>query len=346
MHRLWAELVDSPFAYARLSPEGHFLQVNAAFCQLLGYPEEVLLTLTAREVTHPEDRAQSVALVERAVRHRPESHQIIKRYLHQQGSVIWALLSTTLERDQDNRPAAWISRVEDITYRVETDEVIRAFIRRMQTIKEQERQGIARELHEELGQTFAGFKLELDKLQALLPPEARPQAVRMSSVIDDTLATVRRFTAALRPPILDDLGLESALEWLLVKFCQRAGLTWNLPASGKPLSLDWETRIALFRIAQEGLNHVINHAEASHVEVRLYQDGDWVVLTIADDGHGPPPNADLANGLEIYNIRERAEVMGGSISMRANLPRGTVIEARLRAPLEGAAGRELGSHWK
>lgn len=346
MHRPWEELAKSPIPFARLSPEGHFLHVNRAACELFGYPEDVMLTLTARDLTHPEDRAQSVALVERAVRHREESHQVIKRYLHQKGHVIWALLSTTLERNENNQPVAWVSRIEDVTDRVETDEVIRAFVRRMQTIKEQERQGIARELHEELGQTFAGVKLELDKLRSLMPPEASQLAARLSSVIDDTLGTVRRFTAALRPPILDDLGLESALEWLLVKVCQRAGLSWTFPRSGKPLSLDWETRIALFRIAQEGLNHVINHAQASQVEVRLRQEGDWVVLSIADNGIGPPPSADLANGLEIYIMRERAEVMGGTIAIGPNQPKGTLMEARLRAPLEDAQGKELGAHWK
>lgn len=346
MHRRWEELAESPVAYARLSPEGQFLQVNRAACELFGYSEEVMLTLTARDLTHPEDRAQSVALVERAVRHREESHQVIKRYLHQRGHVIWALLSTTLERNESNRPVVWVSRIEDITERVESDEVIRAFVRRMQTVKEQERQGIARELHEELGQTFAGFKLELDKLHAIIPAEARQQAARMSLVVDDALSTIRRFTATLRPPILDDLGLESALEWLLVKVCQRGGLSWTFPRSGKPLSLDWETRIALFRIAQEGFKHVINHAQASHVEVRLRQEGDWVILSIADDGVGPPPNADLANGLEIYIMRERAAIMGGSISLGSNEPKGTLIEARLRAPLEGANGQELRAHWE
>jgi two-component system sensor histidine kinase UhpB len=346
MHRSWEELARSPFAYARLSPEGQFLQVNHAVCELFGYPEEVLLSLTARDITHPEDRAQSVALVERAVRHREESHQVIKRYLHRQGHVIWALLSTTLERDKDNQPQAWVSRIEDITSRVESDEVVRGFVRRMQMVKELERQGIARELHEELGQTFAGLKLEIDRLQQMLPPQARSQAARLSSVVDDTLSSVRRFTAAMRPPILDDLGLESALEWLLVKFCERAGLAWSYPRSSQKLSLDWETRIALFRIAQEGLNQVIRHAKASRVEVTMAQDGDWVVLCIADDGKPPTLSADLENGLEITIMRERAEVLGGSITLRANQPRGTIVEARLRAPLEKAEGREFQSYWK
>jgi PAS domain S-box-containing protein len=345
MHRSWEELAAQPTAYARLSPEGRFLQVNQAWCELLGYSEEVLLSLTARDITHPEDRAQSVALVERATSHREESHQVIKRYLHRQGHIIWALLSTTLERDGDNQPQAWVSRIDDITSRVETDDVIKGFVRRLQMVKELERQGIARELHEELGQTFAGLKLEIDKVQQLLPTEARAQAARLSSVVDDTLSSVRRFTAALRPPILDDLGLESALEWLLVKVCQRAGLRWSFPRPGQPLSLDWETRIALFRIAQEGFNHVIRHDQAKQLEVTLAQDGDWVVLRIGDDGLGPA-QASLEDGLELYIMRERAEVLGGTITLLGNHPRGTIMEARLRAPLEKAGGRNLQTHWE
>jgi hypothetical protein len=345
MHSSWEELAALPVAYAELSPEGRFLRVNKAICELFGYPEADLLAMSARDITHPEDRAQSVALVDRAVRHREESHQVIKRYLHRNGHIIWALLSTTLVKDRSNQPAAFISRIEDITSRLETDDVLRGFVRRVQMVKEQERQIIARELHEELGQTFAGLKLEIDKLQALLPPEARSQALRLSSVIDDTLVSVRRFTAALRPPILDDLGLESALEWLLRTMCGKAGLTWAYPRSGR-LSLDWETRIALFRIAQEGLNHVIRQGQASHVEIRLDQDGDWVVLCVIDDGSGPPAMADLEKGLAIYIIRERAEVLGGHVTVGAAKPQGTRIEVRLRAPLETSSSRELQTHWE
>jgi PAS domain S-box-containing protein len=346
MNSTWESLASQPVAYARLSPEGRFLQVNGAACELFGYSEEVLLSLTARDLTHPEDRAQSGYLVDRAVRHREESHQVIKRYLHQQGHVLWALLSTTLERDDSGQPKGFLSRIEDITERVESDEVLRAFVRRLQTIKEQERQGIARELHEELGQTFAGLKLELDKLQGMLPAETRALAQRLSSVVDDTLVSVRRFTAILRPPMLDDLGLESALEWLLVKVCKRAGLAWSFPRSSRPLSLDWETRIAFFRIAQEGLNHIIRHAQASRVEVTLQEDGDWIVMGICDDGVGPAPSTHLGNGLEIYIMRERAEVLGGSVTLRANQPRGTFVEARLRAPLDKSWSRNLRSHWE
>jgi two-component system sensor histidine kinase UhpB len=346
MHRSWEEMSSLPVAYALLSPEGQFLRVNQAACELFGYPESVLLSLKARDITHPEDRAQSVALVERALRHREEGHQVIKRYLHSEGHVIWALLSTRLEKDHNNQPTGWVSRIEDITDRVEGDDVVRGFVRRIQMVKEQERQSIARELHEELGQTFTGLKLELDKLHQMLPAETRTHAARLASVVDDTLASVRRFTAALRPPILDDLGLESALEWLLAKFCQGAGIAWSFPRRGKPLSLDWETRIALFRIAQEGLNHVIRHSGARRVELRLGLDGDWVVLTIADDGKGPLPSADLENGLEIYIMRERAEVMGGQVLLRPNQPRGTVVEARLRAPLEKSSWRELNAYWE
>lgn len=346
MHCNWESFSSQPVAYARLSPEGQFLQVNEAACELFGYSEEALLKLTARELTHPEDRAQSAALVDRAARHREESHQVIKRYLHRQGHVIWVLLATTLERDEDGQPREFVSRLEDITTRMETDDVLKAFVRRVQTIKEQERQGIARELHEELGQTFAGLKLEIDRLQAMLPPEARAQATRLSSVVDDTLASVRRFTAALRPPILDDLGLESALEWLLDRVCKRGRLTWSFPRSGKPLSLDWETRIALFRIAQEALNHVLNTAQASRVDVRLDHEQDWVVLSLADDGVGPPPSGDLDNGLEVYIMRERVEILGGSLTLRANQPRGTVVEARLRVPLQDTSSRDLQRHWK
>ena len=345
MHLAWAELASQPVPYARLSPEGRFLRVNQAMCELFGYSEDELLSLTAGELTHPEDRAQSVALVDKAVRHREESHEVIKRYLHRSGRVVWAFLSTILERDENGEPEGFLSRIDDITERIESDPVSLAFIRRIQTIKEQERQGIARELHEEMGQTLAGLKLELDSLQRNQSPEERIVATRLSSLVDDAMSSVRRFTAALRPPILDDLGLESGLEWLLVQFAQRAGLTWTFPRSGTPISLDWETRIALFRIAQEGINHVIRRGKAKRIDVSLRLDQDWVVLRLADDGDAPTPE-NHSDALEHYIMRERAEVLGGSLRILPNSPWGSIAEARLRAPLDdNPRDNILQSHW-
>lgn len=344
MRRSWEELALSPVAYALLTPEGRFLKVNRATCELFGYPEEALLQMTARDLTHPEDHAQSAVLVDRAVRHREGTHQVIKRYLHRQGNVIWTLLSTVLERDQDNRPEIFVSRIEDITERVLSDELLRGFAHRIEIVKEQERQGIARELHEELGQTFAGLKLELDSLQKVLPPEAHPQAARLSYVVDDVLSSVRRFTASLRPPILDDLGLESALEWLLQKFCGQANLHWRFPRNRPSLALDWETRIALFRIAQEGLQRVIRHAQASHIEMTLSQDGDEIVFRIIDDGKLSASGHD--NELEFYIIRERVNVLRGKVELKPQPPQGSCLEVRLPAPLAGAGGPEFKSFWE
>ena len=345
MHSSWEELAQQPVPYAWLSPEGRFLRVNSAMCELFGYSEDELLNYTAGELTHPEDRAQSVALVDRAVRHSEQTHQVIKRYLHRSGRVIWTLLSTVLERDEQGEPLGFLSQLDDITERIESDPVSSAFIRRIQTIKEQERQGIARELHEEMGQTLAGLKLELDRLRQALGPEDRLTAARLSSVVDDAMSSVRRFTAALRPPILDDLGLESALEWLLVQFAQRAGLTWTFPRSGKPISLDWETRIALFRIAQEGVNYVIRRGKATRIDVTLRLDKDQIVLRIADDGEAPMTD-DQGDALEHYIMRERAEILGGTLRILPNSPWGTIAEARLRGPLdEDPRDNILQSHW-
>lgn len=345
MHRSWEELAADPVPFAVLSPEGRFLRVNRAACEFFGYSEAELLTLTARDLTHPEDRAQSVALVDRALRHREEVHQVIKRYRHRQGRVLWALLSTTLERNAENRPQAWISRIEDLTARVEQDEVLRAFARRLQTIKEQERQGIARELHEELGQTFAGLKLELDGLHRHLPDTLRREAERLSSVVDDIVGSVRRFTATLRPPILDDLGLESALQWLLVQFEKQTGVAWSFPRSGRPLALDWETRIALFRIAQEGLQHLTRCQTVGPIAVELRQELDWVLLTIADQRPSGSPPQTPTEGLELTVMQERTEVLGGRFQVQVSPHGGVILEARLRAPLEGASGRELSHDW-
>lgn len=345
MHSGWETFKSDPAPYALISPEGQFLKVNPAFSDLMGYTEEALCQLTVLEVTHPEDRIQSLVLVEKAARRKETCYQVIKRYIHQDGHIIWALLSTTLERDDEMVPTNFLSHLEDITDKIETDPILKAFSKRMQTIKEQERQGIARELHEELGQTFAGLKLELDRLQALLPTDTAAQAGRLSSLADHTLHSIRRFTAALRPPILDDLGLESALEWLLKDTCANHDLKWQLKTESV-LSLDWETRIALFRIVQEGLGNIIRHAEASKVEIRLTQNRGIIIMKLIDDGLRIQESSDRARGLGLYLLKERAQLLNGSVTMGNYEAQGTVVEVRLPAPLPNTKNRDLIAAWE
>lgn len=332
----WGKYQGSSVAYARVSPEGWFLKANPACCELLGYSEEELTNLRVRDVTHPDDRPQSVALVERALHLREAPIEIIKRYVRKDGELVWALLETTLKRNEEGEPIHFLSRIDDITGSVRGDPVLRAFSRRVQQIQEQERHRIARELHDQLGQVLSAVRLELGLLAERAGGETQNRAARLTQLLDETVSGVRRVSLGLRPPILDELGLESALDWLLNETFGRTELSWRLLTPSRELSLDWDTRITLFRICQEGINNVLRHAEASQVVVQLEYLENEVRLQVADDGTGVEPRSDPGppGAMGLLGIRERAVLLGGSVRLRPNSPRGTVLEVVL--PLSAA----------
>lgn len=323
-----------------VSPDGWFLRANPACCTLLGYSEQELQGLRVRDITHPDDRAQSVALVDRALSQEERPWAVIKRYRHRDGSLIWSLLRTTLKRDADGRPIHFLSFLHDVTQELATNPVLNACVRRIQTLQEQERHRIARELHDELGQVLAALKLELNWLELHVSEELGARTAQLAQLVEGLVASVRRLSLGLRPPILDDLGLEAALDSLLQQTCGRSGIQWTFQRPREGTRFDAESRIALYRICQEGLTNVIRHAQASRVHLELALEGPAITLELADDGIGLGNGADRPTALGLVGIRERAELLGGSASLGPNTPRGTVL--RVELPNRPWAGGDQG----
>lgn len=328
---------------AIVSLEGKFLQINSPFCELLGYPESELVGARVRDFTHPADRPLSINIVERSMTEKPRVTRVMKRYLHRDGHSVWALLTTELRFPPD-ADAYFYSRVEEVGDRLESDPVVKALAHRIQTLPEHERQKIARELHDELGQIFTALKLEVHLLERGLTPEQMESTVRILDLVSDSTRCLRQLTRSLHPPILDDIGLESAIEALLKENCERAGLSWNLVHPHHCLDLDWEKRIALYRICQEATNNVLRHAQASTIEVLLEERDETVRLTMQDDGVGLSP--DRAVGFGLLGMRERATLVGGEFEVDSPPEGGTRV--RVKVPLSRLAdrGRLPREHWE
>jgi two-component system sensor histidine kinase UhpB len=201
--------------------------------------------------------------------------------------------------------------------------------RRTLASREEERRGVARELHDEVGQTLTALLAQLDGV-AREAPEALSPLVRDSqetarAALEDIRGVVRR----LRPDTLEDLGLTSALRALSRRLSGQTGLriAYDLDEHLPPLSEDAE--LVVYRIAQEALTNAIRHAEAHTVRLWLgVEDGD-VALSVRDDGRGRGPRAAEHSG--IRGMRERALLVGGSVQVADVAPRGT--EVRLRVPI-------------
>ena len=201
----------------------------------------------------------------------------------------------------------------------------------LQMVREKERTRISRELHDDLGQQLTGLKLSLSWLGSRIK-EGRETAVRnvddMRSLLDGAIASVRRIASELRPRILDELNFSDALTWQTQEFVKHSGLQVNLHLSAGHLIGNGEISTSLFRITQEALTNVVRHAQASTVTIRLVEQGDQVVLSIADDGAGFVANP-AHMGIGLLSMRERSIAIGASFEISGDSGKGTTIVVTL-----------------
>lgn len=275
--------IESERAVAEVSLDGCWLRTNSALCNLLGYEADELKSLRVRDVTHPEDRALSVNIVDQALRHHERFQQELKRYVRKDGAVVWVLLQTTLKRDPDGEPTHFLSFLEDVTYRVAHEPLARAIAARMQSLQEQEKSRIARELHDQLGQSLSALKFEVSWLKSKLPEGHEAHAARLTLSIDSILDSVRGLWKGLRPPILDELGLEAAIDWLLQENCGLQGIHWRLLRPERPLRLDSRTRLGLFRFCEAGV-HLLLEGQVEQITVGLSVDAKQIRLDLHWEG--------------------------------------------------------------
>jgi two-component system, NarL family, sensor histidine kinase UhpB len=225
-------------------------------------------------------------------------------------------------------------------------EAFRALSLRLQSLREEERSRIAREVHDELGQTLTATKIEITRLQAAigtelalsdLRSELRRGTAALLELTDETIASVRRIASELRPALLDLLGLEAAIDWQLRDFEQRTGVSTAL-AGGVSADIDGDLATACFRIVQEGLTNVTRHARARHVQVTLAVDDRSLTLSLVDDGVGIAPESAAGASLGLLGMRERATALGGTLDVARGSSGGTVLTVRLPVPGRGDAG--------
>jgi len=207
-------------------------------------------------------------------------------------------------------------------------------------MQEEERRRLARELHDGIGQNLTALKHHLALLQQTLEPdqhEAHRRAAAALALATQTLEDTRQLTRLLRPQILDDLGLEAALRWLVRTLAEPAGLKTVLDLGSLP-EIEGELATLLFRVAQEALTNVVRHAGAQHAVIRLSQRDGMLRLEITDDGRGWEPtrsNGSLGSGLS--GMKERVKMHGGRLAVDAAPGQGCRL--RVTVPLEATPTR-------
>ncbi|WP_377701544.1 histidine kinase [Pseudoduganella sp. UC29_71] len=210
----------------------------------------------------------------------------------------------------------------------------------IETVKEQERTRIAREIHDDLGGNLTAIKMALAMLSRRLPQDdaaLQEKAAYVDSLVDRTIDAVHRISLDLRPSILD-FGLVAALEWQAKEFGTQAGIEVVFDSALGEIELDPDRASALFRIVQEALNNIAKHARASKVALQLGRTRQYISLKISDNGRGIAP-ADRAKpqSFGLRGMAERARALGGTLTLSHAPGGGTVVAIRIKRENRHAA---------
>ena len=251
------------------------------------------------------------------------------------GTTLWISLTCRFHREMGYAEGVVI----DITERKEAEErlrdshkQLRSVSARLESIREEERLRIARQVHDELGQILTGVKIHLTLMTDTIGGREQKgktgflqKLERLIDIIDDAINLVKNISYDLRPLVLEDLGLKEAIEWEASQFEQKTGIECRIKSNGDPM-LVREQATAVFRIFQEAITNVARHASADTIDIRLNSVNGSFVLEIIDDGKGIA-GKDVTNpkSLGILGMKERALFLGGELKVAANNGRGTVV---------------------
>lgn len=224
----------------------------------------------------------------------------------------------------------------DMTAQVEAQKASQELSRKIINAQEQERQRVARDLHDSVNQLLSTAKYRLSSLGAQQRHKAGARDLQMvRTVIEKALGEVRSISRNLRPSELDDLGLVAALRSLIREFRERSGINaaFSHESPECPMQIPKEVELTIYRIAQEALNNVEKHSKASRVAMNLgCPRNAQVVLVVRDNGKGMAPEARKSRGWGLQNITERAALLKGNVEIDSAYRKGTKISIRI--PLE------------
>ena len=354
-------IVEQSIAGIYILQDGRFKYVNETFARMCGLKREQLMGARLRDVANPEQAAALLDQYERRIRgDSPDERFIIRRtsarrpgsfeihgtrvMFHGRPAIVGVGVDIT-DREQQRR--------ELISATTRLQELIAS----ANSVRENERNRVARELHDVVGGMLTAIKFDLSRLawgiervasQAAQPPSPSllstsegqtlvATARNLIQLTQDTVEAVRTISEGLRPGALDHLGLTETLSQSLETFQQRYGIATRLETTGEAFSLDRNMETGIYRIFQEAMTNVARHSKATHVEVELRWEASKLILRIADNGLGFDSEAPPFEGhLGLLGMQERAREMGGTVEFGTGPKSGASILVRVPVGMAGA----------
>jgi two-component system sensor histidine kinase UhpB len=328
---------NSAIGVALTDLNGRFLAANPVYQKMVGYSEEELRGLSFLDITQEGFRISNWTLIGELLDGKREQFQIEKQYRRKDSRLIWVRNNVSLVPGTESVPRFIMALSEDITESKRAEEALqksrdqlRALAARVQTVREEERARVAREIHDELGQALTAIKIDLSSLIRGQPAAKKQESASVLKLVDETIQSVRRISTELRPAILDAGGLAAALEWAAGEFEARTGTKCRLDLPQADVAIDQDRATALFRIFQETLTNVARHANATEVNVRLAEENGDLTLEVHDNGQGLSEEQLSGGGsLGILGMRERALLLGGELKIKGSPEKGTTVRVRV-----------------
>lgn len=339
-------LAESMSAAILITDGSRLRYVNSAMERVTGYSRSELLAMEAWGIAHPDFRP----LIQNRIRARQRGERLAPNFevkiLTKDRRERWANVSVASVQFEGESVA--VATAFDITDRKAAEEQVersrmqlRALLRRLDEVREEERLRISREIHDELGQTLTGLKFEIFALARQLSGDQPTLAGigektdSMISLVDTTMATVRALAADLRPAVLDALGLHPAIEWQLETLRSRTGIRYRFDCNADEIPMDAKHAVILFRILQETLTNVARHAEATAIDVSVRQENGTLTLAVSDNGRGIQPHqASDPRSLGLVGMHERALQIGGTVCIDAGATGGTMVVVKVPVPTD------------
>jgi two-component system sensor histidine kinase UhpB len=325
---------NSPEGIFVADEDGRYIELNGAACRITGYSQEDLLNKHFSELLTEESMEDGLAQFNNVVKTGASRTDL--QFNHKNGSKRWWTMESVKLSDK-----RFLCFAQDITRRknailevTKAREELQQLNKYLMDARENERAKVAMEIHDELGQALTAIKIDLNwVLEHLADSEKSFQKIsRIIEMTNETIKKVQRISAELRPGLLDDLGLATAIEWYSSEFEQRTGVKCELSLEDVQDG-DEHVNLSLFRIFQEALTNIIRHAVASVAVIRLQYTPLGIIMTIQDDGKGISPG-DITSGksLGLIGMRERARQINGTVEFSQNTTGGTKIVTFIPLP--------------